>query len=291
MAVATTAHAGHQIVAFSEVLPLVAGELGGFNWSSQHRVARRIEDRRSALLQESSTPASCLGCCWPAWGAMRPTRTSIAQQAFCALYSRWPTCVAALRVSCRETVEGLQPMLRAISRTPTSWACRSPISYLGERQAPGRNWIRHEPGHASTVSEPASAYGLRHANGIGRLLARDPGGDLRSELTLNFSPKRRSPRRAHCVSPGQLLHPASRSPHEHRLVEGVAMPGWIRLGCPDRHARSPGSWAFPARSPSAAQPAPDRCQCDHPWTNRSLGANNGLTTQPGRARLRARGCG
>lgn len=85
MAVATTAHAGHQIVAFEEVLPLVAGELGGFNWSSQHRVARRIEDRRSAFLQESSTPASCVGCCWPAWSAVRPTRTSIAQQAPCTL--------------------------------------------------------------------------------------------------------------------------------------------------------------------------------------------------------------
>jgi hypothetical protein len=51
------------------------------------------------------------------------------------------------------------------------------------------------------------------------------GGNLHPELTLNFSPKRRSPRRSHCVSPGQWLHPSCGLPHKHLLVEGVATTG------------------------------------------------------------------
>ncbi len=38
-----------------------------------------------------------------------------------ARYSRYPPRVAALRVSSLETVDGLRPMRRAISRTPTFW--------------------------------------------------------------------------------------------------------------------------------------------------------------------------
>lgn len=45
-----------------------------------------------------------------------------------ARYSSLPPRVAALRVNSRETVEGLQPIRRAISRTPTSWARRRPTS-------------------------------------------------------------------------------------------------------------------------------------------------------------------
>ena len=53
---------------------------------------------------------------------------SLAYGQFEARYSSLPPRVAALRVKSRETVEGLRPMRRAISRTPTSWAQRSTIS-------------------------------------------------------------------------------------------------------------------------------------------------------------------
>lgn len=43
-------------------------------------------------------------------------------------YSSLPPRVAALRLSSRETDDGLRPIRRAISLTPMRWAQRSPIS-------------------------------------------------------------------------------------------------------------------------------------------------------------------
>ncbi len=73
-----------------------------------------------------------------------------------------------------------------------------------------------------TVAKLLRADRRRHANRFGRLLAGNSRRNLCPKLTLDFSPMRGSPRRAHGIPAGQLLHPSSGSPHKHLLIEGVA---------------------------------------------------------------------
>ena len=130
-------------------------------------------------------------------------------------YSSRPPRVAALRVSSRETVDGLRPIRRAISRTPTPWTESSPISSRSaKRQVPPGYRARHEKCHASTMTEPARAYWLRYANGLCCLLARDAGRNLLPKAPLNLMPMCRRTRRAHRSAPRQLIHPSRRSSHE-----------------------------------------------------------------------------
>jgi hypothetical protein len=136
---------------------------------------------------------------WPAWAAWPPTLTSTARQTPCTRAGRraWQRCAST-------PARPLRGFDQYGERSPAHQHLeplqKSDLFSLRKRQIPSRHRFRHEQWHASTMPEPARAYGRRYANGIGRLLAGDSGCNLYPELTLNFSPKRRSTRRAHRVS-------------------------------------------------------------------------------------------
>ena len=133
-----------------------------------------------------------------------------------ARYSSLPPRVAALRVSSRETVEGLRLMRHAVlPYTNVLGPQQSNFFSLRERQISCGHRFGHKQWHAATMPEPTSAYRLRHGDHFGRSLARHPGRNLLPELSLHFSPKRRRTRRTYRSSPRQLLHPPCGSPHKH----------------------------------------------------------------------------